>query len=118
MDFTAQFDELQHRVAEAKDAAEAAVTESRDKLRQRIDEAKVGGDQAAQDARQEARGAADSGRSKWAQMKADAGAKMDDLQARIEKRGDQLDADLAAEDAAWAADDAAARTGQPAAARR
>jgi hypothetical protein len=41
-------------------------------------------------------------------MKADAGAKMDDLQARIEKRGDQLDANLAAEDAAWADDDAAA----------
>jgi hypothetical protein len=41
-------------------------------------------------------------------MKADAGAKMGDLQARIEKRGDQLDANLAAEDAAWADDDAAA----------
>jgi len=65
-------------------------------------------DQAAKDARQEASAAADSARSKWAQMKADAGAKMDDLQARIDKRGHQLDANLAAEDAAWADDDAAA----------
>jgi hypothetical protein len=33
---------------------------------------------------------------------------MDDLQARIDKRGEQLDANLAADDAAWAEDDASA----------
>jgi hypothetical protein len=33
---------------------------------------------------------------------------MDDLQARIDKRSDQLDANVAADDAAWAEDDAAA----------
>jgi hypothetical protein len=65
-------------------------------------------DQAAKGARQEASAAADSARSKWAQMKADATAKMDDLQARIDKRGEQFDANLAADDAAWAEDDAAA----------
>jgi hypothetical protein len=47
-------------------------------------------DQAAKDARQDASAAAASSRSKWAQMKADAAAKMDDLQTRIDdQRNDQ-----------------------------
>jgi hypothetical protein len=48
------------------------------------------------------------GRSKWAQTKADAAAKMDELQARMDKRADQLDANMAASGAAWAEDAAAA----------
>src|SRR4030095_10914785 len=79
MDFSAQLDDLQQRAANAKQAAQAAVSESRDQLRQRIDQAKADVDQAATDARQDAGAAAASARSKWAQMKADATAKMDDL---------------------------------------
>jgi hypothetical protein len=37
MDFSAQLDDLQQRAAQAKQAAQAAVTESREQLRQRID---------------------------------------------------------------------------------
>jgi hypothetical protein len=108
MDFSAQLDDLQQRAAQTKQAAQAAVTETREQLRQRIDQAKVDVDLAAKDARQDASAAAASARSKWAQLKADAAARMDDLQARIDKRADQIDANVAADDAAWAEDDAAA----------
>jgi hypothetical protein len=40
MDFSAQLDELQQRAAKAKQAAQAAVSESRAQLRQRIDQAR------------------------------------------------------------------------------
>ena len=109
MDFSAQLDDLQQRVAQTKQAAQAAVTETREQVHQRIDQAKVDVDLAAKDARQEdASAAAASAHSKWAQMKADAAAKMGDLQARIDKRGDQINANIAADDADWAEDDAAA----------
>jgi hypothetical protein len=108
MDFSGQLDDLQQRAAKAKQAAQAAASESRDQLHQRIDQAKVDMDLAGKDARQDAGAAAASARSKWTQMKADAAAKMDDLQARIDKRADQIDANAAASDADWAEDDAAA----------
>jgi hypothetical protein len=108
MDFSAQLDALQQRVVDTKAAAQAAATESRDKLRQRIDQAQVDVNLAAKDAQQQVGEAAASARSKWAQMKADDAAKMDDLQAKIDQRTDQLDAKAAAHDADWAEDDAAA----------
>jgi hypothetical protein len=40
MDFSAQLDDLQQRAAQTKQAAQAAVTESREQLRQRIDQAR------------------------------------------------------------------------------
>ena len=51
MDFSTQLDDLQQRAAQAKQAAQAAVTEDREQLRQRIDQAKVDVDLAAMDAR-------------------------------------------------------------------
>jgi hypothetical protein len=107
MDFSGQLDDLQQRAAKAKQAAQAAATESRDQLRQRIDQAKVDVNLATKDARQQGDAAAADTRSKWAQLKADAAAKTDDLQARIDKRAGQIDANMAADDASWAEDDAA-----------
>jgi hypothetical protein len=86
MDFSAQLDELQRRAAEAKTSAQAAVSESRDQLRQRIDQAKVDVDLAAKDARQQVGEAAASARSTWAQLKADAAAKLDDFEAKLDRR--------------------------------
>ena len=106
MDFSGQLDDLQQRAAKAKQASQAAATESRDQLRQRIDQAKVDMNLAAKDAQQDASAAAADARSKWAQLKADAAAKMDDLQTRIDKRADQIDANVAADDAAWTVDNA------------
>jgi hypothetical protein len=107
MDFSAQLDALQQHVARAKSAVQAAASESRDQLRQRIDQAQVDIDLAAKDARQQAGQAADRARSKWAQMKADAAAKIDDVQAKMDRRANQLDAKLAANEANGAEADAA-----------
>jgi hypothetical protein len=107
MDFPAQFDALQQRVAKAKAAVEGAATESHDQLRHRIDQAQVDMDQSGKDAQQHAGQAAESAKSKWAQMKADASARMDDLQAKMDERASQLDARDAARYADGAEADAA-----------
>ena len=107
MDYSTQLDGLQKRVAETKSAVQAAATESREQLRQRIDQAQLDIHVAVEDAQQRAGEAADSARSKWAQMKADAAAKMDDLKAKIDRRNAQHDARAAATDADWAEQDAA-----------
>src|SRR5215813_5627966 len=98
MDFTAQLDKLKQHVADTRSAAKAAATESHDKLKQRIDRAQVDMNQAVKHAQQDANTAADSTPTKWAQMKADNTAKMDDLKAKIETRSAQLDAKGAAAD--------------------
>jgi hypothetical protein len=54
MDFSAQLDALQQRVAEAESAAQAAATESCEQLRRRINQAQVDMDQAAKDAQRQA----------------------------------------------------------------
>jgi hypothetical protein len=108
MDFSGQLDDLQQRAAKAKQAAQAAVSESRDQLRQRIDQAKVDVDLAAKDARQQVGEAAADARSTWAQLKADTAAKLDDFDAKMDRRADQLDAKVAARQADGAEADAAA----------
>jgi hypothetical protein len=107
MEFSAKLDNLQQRAADAKTAAQAAVSESREQLRQRIDQAKVDADLAAKDARQQVGEAATRARGKWAQMKADAAARMDDFDAKMDRRADQLDAKVAASQADGAEADAA-----------
>jgi len=107
MDFSAKLDDLQQRAAQAKAAAQAAVSESHKQLRQRIDQAKVDVDLAAKDARQQVGEAAASARSKWAQMKADAAAKLDDFEAKMDRRADQHDAKVAGRQADGAEADAA-----------
>jgi hypothetical protein len=107
MDFSTKLDDLQQRAADAKAAAQAAVSESREQLRQRIDQARVDVDLAAKDARQQVGEAAASARSTWAQMKADAAAKLEDFQAKMDRRADQHDAKVAARQADGAEADAA-----------
>ena len=107
MDFSAKLDDLQQRAAHAKAAAQAAVSESREQLRQRIDQARVDVDLAAKDARQQVGEAAASARSTWAQLKADAAAKLDDFEAKLDRRADQHDAKVAARQADGAEADAA-----------
>jgi hypothetical protein len=53
VDFSAKLDDLQQPAAQARAAAQAAVSESREQLRQRIDQAKGDMDLAATDARQQ-----------------------------------------------------------------
>jgi hypothetical protein len=102
MDFSAQFDDLEKRVAEAKAAARSAAAESRDQLKGRIHQAQGDVEQTVEESKQQASQAAGEARSKWAQMKADAAARRDDVKAKIDKRNRQLDADVAADEAAAA----------------
>jgi hypothetical protein len=107
MDFSDQLDKLQQRAAEAKQAAQAAASESREQLRQRIDQARVDVDLAEKDVRQQVGEAAASARGTWAQMKADAAAKLDDFEAKMDRRADQRDVKLAVRQADGAEADAA-----------
>jgi hypothetical protein len=107
MDFSGKLDDLQQRAADAKAVAQAAVSESRQQLRQRVDQARVDMDLAAKDARQQVGEVAASARSTWAQMKADAAAKLDDFEAKMDRRADQRDAKVAARQADGAEADAA-----------
>lgn len=107
MDFSAQFDDLQKRVVEAKSAAQTAATESREQLKQRVDQAQQDLDQAVEETKHQGGQAADETRSKWAQVKADAAARRDDVKAKIDHRTRELDAKAAASDAGWAEAEAA-----------
>jgi hypothetical protein len=106
-EFSQRLDGLQQRVAAAKADVQAAATESREQIGKGIDQARGDLDRAVQNAQQQAEQAADRARTKWAQMKADAAAKMEDVKAKIDKRNRQMDAKLAARDADWADTDAA-----------
>lgn len=108
MDFSAHFDDLQKRVAEAKAAAQAAATESRDQIKRRIDRAQDDLEASVEDTKAQAGVATDEARSKWAQLKADAAARREDVKAKIDKRTRELDAKGAATEADWAETDAAA----------
>jgi hypothetical protein len=63
-------------------------------------------DQTLKDAKQQAGQATDQAETKWAQMKADASAKLANVQVKVQRRNDQLDARVAGSDADWATSDA------------
>ena len=107
MDYSSRLDELEQQVAGAKIGVQAAATESRDQLRKRIEQAQVDPNRAEKDAQRSTEAPA-STRSKWEQMRADAAQKRDEVKARMNKRTQQVDADLAATDADLAEEDAAA----------
>jgi hypothetical protein len=107
MDFSAQLEKLQERVSEMVASVRTASAETHDQLKQRIDQAQVDANLALMDAKQKTEQASGEAQSKWAQLKADASAKMDDVKAEIDKRADERDAKAAAKDADRAEQDAA-----------
>jgi hypothetical protein len=104
MDFSAELDGLQQQIAETKSTVRAATTESREQLRQRIDQAQVETDRAARETQQSPQSR--DAQNKWAKMRADASDKMGEVKGRIDKRNREMDANVAADDAAWAEADA------------
>ena len=104
MDFSAELDGLQQQIAQTKSTVRAATTESREQLRQRIDQAQVETDTRARETQQSPQGR--DAQKKWAKMRADAGDKMGEVKARIDKRNREMDAAVAADDADWAEADA------------
>jgi hypothetical protein len=102
MDFSTQLDTLEKHAAQAKASAKAARTESREQLKKRVDQAQADITKAVKDTKQKAGQDAAAAKSKWAQMRADAAAKMDDVKMKIDKRADQMDAKAAANEADFA----------------
>jgi hypothetical protein len=106
MDFTSQFQALEKHSAEGLAAVKSAAAESRAQLRKRIDQAQVDLDLAGMDVKQKGTETAERAQGKWAQMKADSKAKMDDVKDKIEKRNEQRDAKEAASEAEFSEADA------------
>jgi hypothetical protein len=107
VNYSERLDRLQQRVAAARAAVQDSARESREQLKQRIGQAQADMDRTMESARQQADQATDRARSKWAQMRADAAAKREDVKAKIDKRNREFDAKAAAKDADWAEADAA-----------
>jgi predicted nucleic acid-binding Zn-ribbon protein len=103
MDFSSRMEVLQQQVTDASNSVHAATSENVDQLRRRIDQAQAG-NQAAKAQPSQARKTRPG--SKWDQMRSDAADKMNDVKARIERRNQQIDADMAATDAELAEADA------------
>jgi molecular chaperone GrpE (heat shock protein) len=76
-------------------------------LKQRIDHARVDANLALIDVKQQVEQISDQVQTRWAQLKAEAFAWMDDIKAKIDKRADQRGARAAAIDADRAERDAA-----------
>jgi hypothetical protein len=107
MNYSERLDELQQHVTVTKTAVQAAAAESREQIEKRIGQAQAGLDQTAKETQPPIEPQADSARAKWAQIRADAAAKMEDAKAKIDKRNRQMDAKTAATGADWAEADAA-----------
>ena len=107
MDVADQIDTLQKRAADVKSSFEQARHETNEQVKARLDQAKA--DIAARQsaAKQKAGQAASRAQSQWKSMRADAAAKMQDLQDRIARKRDQHDVKMAEEDAEAAEEDAA-----------
>jgi hypothetical protein len=104
VDFSSRFVALQEQVADARSSVQAAGSESRDQLKRRIDQAKAGRNEATSDTQR----SAPAPTNKWDQMRANAADKMNEIKARIDKRNQQMNADMGAADADLAEADAEA----------
>jgi hypothetical protein len=82
MDFSAKLENLQAKVDNVVASVRAAAAEDRDQLKQRVDQAQDDANKAVADAKQRTDEAADRAQSKWAQMKADAAARREDIKAK------------------------------------
>ncbi|MFD8250580.1 hypothetical protein [Nocardia sp. NPDC059691] len=104
MDLLTQFESLEKRTSADLAQVRVAANESRQNLEQRIGQAQVDLEGTAAERKEgEATG---KRQGKWAQIRADASAKMEDVKAKIDKRNDQIDANMAAAEAEFAEADA------------
>lgn len=99
-------DALQKQVTHLKNAADQAGEESSAQVRERIDQAKADAAAHQEPAPEQAGQAAGRAQSQWQSVKANAAAKIQDLQDRIDRRRDQLDVKLADDDAEAAEEEA------------
>jgi len=97
---------LQQQVTELKEAADRAREETSEQVRARIEQVKADLAAHREPAGEKAGQAAGRPQSQWQSVKADAQAKMRDLQDRIGRKRDELDVKAAEQDAEGAEDDA------------
>ena len=98
---------LQEQVTHLKISAYEAREESSAQVRARIEQAKADAAADQEPARDKAGQAGGRGHGQWRSMKADAAAKMQGLQGRMDRKRDELDANMAEDDADAAGEDAA-----------
>jgi hypothetical protein len=97
---------LQEQVTHLKISAYEAREESSGQVKARIEQAKADAAADQEPARDKAGQAGGRGHGQWRSMKADAAAKMQGLQDRMDRKGDELDAKMAEDDAEGAEEDA------------
>ena len=107
MTISEQVDALQAKVANLKNSLDASRHETNEQIKARMAEAKAKADAAQEAARDQADQAADRAQGQWKALKADASARTQELQGRIDRKRDQHDVRAAERDAEAAEDDAA-----------
>lgn len=108
MDMTHYFESLGKRLDESTATVRASANENRQQLQQRIEKAQADALHALDETEQKTDKAADEARSAWAHMRQDAATKMAEVKSKIDRRGDDIDADMASFDADMAEADAVA----------
>jgi hypothetical protein len=106
MTVSEQIDALQAKVADLKRSLDASRHETNEQIKARVASAKAKADAARDTVHGQAEQAADHAHSQWQSFKADASAKMQELQGRIDRQRDQRDVKAAESDAEWAEDNA------------
>lgn len=107
MSLSEQIDALQAKVADLKSSLDASRHETNEQIKARVASAKAKADAAKETVHGTAEQAADHAHTQWQSFKADASAKMAELQGRIDRQRDQRDVEAAESDAEWAEDNAA-----------
>lgn len=107
MPISDQIDTLQKRAADLKSSFDQTRQETNEQVKARLGQARADISAREDAAKQKAEQAAERTQSQWKTMKADAAAKMQAVQDRIDRRRDEHDAKKAEKDAEAAEDDAA-----------
>jgi chromosome segregation ATPase len=100
MTLSEQIDALQAKVADLKNSLDASRHETNEQIKARAASAKA----KAKAAQETVHGKADQAHTQWQSFKADASAKMAELQGRIERKREEHDVKAAEEDAERAED--------------
>jgi hypothetical protein len=108
MEMTHYFETLGKRVDESILTVRAAADDDRHQLEQRIDVAQADARHALDETEKKTDKAASEARSRWADMQRGAAAKMAEVKTKVDRRGDDINADMAELDAEMAEDDAVA----------
>jgi hypothetical protein len=106
MTLSEQIDALQAKVSDLKSSLDASRHETNEQIKARVASAEAKAKAAEETVHGSAGQAADHAHTQWQSFKADASAKMQELQGRIDRKREEHDVKEAEEDAEWAEDNA------------